>query len=156
MSVVAGRSVGIIHELEQLPEEPLTHLNHLQILPAFLRPIPQFATWEAFNAWLEEQCRKRQRDNLRGESETIGERLQRDLAAMREAPQIDLFELVAEQDRTVVGGTMQDMDDDHLFRFNAVEDQVVTMNSPKDTMVLEAVDEGEAVWSIEETLALAP
>jgi hypothetical protein len=33
--------------------------------------------------WLEEQCRKRQRDRLRGESETIGERLQRDLAAMR-------------------------------------------------------------------------
>jgi hypothetical protein len=37
-------------------------------------PIPQFATWEAFNIWLEEQCRKRQRDKLRGESETIGER----------------------------------------------------------------------------------
>jgi transposase len=33
--------------------------------------------------WLEEQCRKRQHDRLRGESETIGERLQRDLAAMR-------------------------------------------------------------------------
>lgn len=45
----------------------------------FMVPIPQFATWEAFNAWLEEQCRKRQRDRLRGESETIGERLQRDL-----------------------------------------------------------------------------
>jgi hypothetical protein len=49
-------------------------------------PIPQFATWEAFNIWLEEQCRKRQRDKLRGESETIGERLQRDLAAMRPLP----------------------------------------------------------------------
>ena len=24
----------------------------------FMVPIPQFATWEAFNAWLEEQCRK--------------------------------------------------------------------------------------------------
>ena len=35
---------------------------------------------------LEEQCRKRQRDRLRGESETIGERLQRDLAAMRPLP----------------------------------------------------------------------
>jgi transposase len=49
----------------------------------FMVPIPQFPTWEAFNVWLEEQCRKRQRDRLRGESETIGERLQRDLAAMR-------------------------------------------------------------------------
>jgi len=52
----------------------------------FMVPIPQFATWEAFNAWLEEQCRKRQRDRLRGENETIGERLQRDLAAMRPLP----------------------------------------------------------------------
>jgi len=49
-------------------------------------PIPQFATWEAFNAWLEEQCRMRQRDRLRGESETIGERLHRDLAVMRSLP----------------------------------------------------------------------
>jgi hypothetical protein len=47
---------------------------------------PRFPTWDAFNAWLEEQCRKRQHDRLRGESETIGERLQRDLAAMRPLP----------------------------------------------------------------------
>lgn len=52
----------------------------------FMVPIPQFPTWEAFNVWLEEQCRKRQCDRLRGESETIGERLQRDLAAMRMLP----------------------------------------------------------------------
>jgi hypothetical protein len=52
----------------------------------FMVPIPHFATWDAFNVWLEEQCRKRQRDRLRGESETIGERLQRDLAAMRPLP----------------------------------------------------------------------
>ena len=49
----------------------------------FMVPIPQFPTWDAFNAFLEEQCRKRQRDKLRGESETIGERLKRDLAALR-------------------------------------------------------------------------
>lgn len=52
----------------------------------FMVPIPQFATWEAFNLWLEEQCRKRQHDRLRGEKETIGERLRRDLAAMRPLP----------------------------------------------------------------------
>ena len=52
----------------------------------FMVPIPRFPTWEAFNLWLEEQCRKRQNDRLRGESETIGERLQRDLAAMQELP----------------------------------------------------------------------
>ena len=50
----------------------------------FMVPIPRFATWDEFNAYLEEQCRLRQNDRLRGESETIGERLQRDLAAMRE------------------------------------------------------------------------
>ena len=52
----------------------------------FMVPIPSFATWESFNLWLEEQCRKRQLDRLRGESETIGERLARDLAAMRPLP----------------------------------------------------------------------
>ncbi|KQS80573.1 hypothetical protein ASG25_03040 [Rhizobium sp. Leaf384] len=48
----------------------------------FMVPIPQFPTWEAFNVWLEVQCRKRKRDRLRSENETIGERLQRDLPAM--------------------------------------------------------------------------
>jgi len=52
----------------------------------FMVPIPCFATWEDFNLWLEDQCRKRQGDRLRGENETIGERLQRDLAAMRPLP----------------------------------------------------------------------
>ncbi len=33
----------------------------------FMVPIPRFATWDAFNAWLEEQCRKRQADILRGQ-----------------------------------------------------------------------------------------
>src|SRR3546814_14860389 len=49
-------------------------------------PIPKFPTWEAFNLWLEEQYRKRQQDKVRGQSETIGERLQRDLAAMQPLP----------------------------------------------------------------------
>ena len=52
----------------------------------FMVPIPQFPTWDAFNAFLEEQCRKRQRDKLRGESETIGERLAADLAALQRLP----------------------------------------------------------------------
>ena len=49
-------------------------------------PLPRFATWDDFNAWLEEQCRKRQADILRGHSETIGQRLQRDLDAMVQLP----------------------------------------------------------------------
>ena len=52
----------------------------------FMVPIPQFATWEAFNLWLEEQCRKRQADVLRGHSESIGQRLVRDLDAMMNLP----------------------------------------------------------------------
>ena len=49
-------------------------------------PLPRFATWDDFNAWLEEQCRRRQADVLRGHSETIGQRLQRDLEAMMPLP----------------------------------------------------------------------
>jgi transposase len=52
----------------------------------FMVPLPRFATWDAFNVWLEEQCRKRQTDILRGHSETIGARLQRDLEAMMTLP----------------------------------------------------------------------
>jgi len=63
----------------------------------FMVPISQFATWGAFNAFLEEQCRKRKRDRLRDESETVGERLQRDLASMRPptASLFDTFEQVS-------------------------------------------------------------
>jgi len=52
----------------------------------FMVPMPQFPTWEAFNFWLEEQCRKRQDGVLRGHSDSIGQRLTRDLDAMMELP----------------------------------------------------------------------
>jgi len=52
----------------------------------FMVPVPRFASWDAFNADLEAQCRKRQNEILRGHKETIGERLQRDLAAMKPLP----------------------------------------------------------------------
>ena len=52
----------------------------------FMVPLPRFASWEDFNAWLEAQCRKRQADILRGHAETIGARLARDLAAMADLP----------------------------------------------------------------------
>jgi transposase len=52
----------------------------------FMVPLPRFATWDEFNAWLDEQCRKRQAEILRGHQETIGERLQRDLEAMAPLP----------------------------------------------------------------------
>jgi len=52
----------------------------------FMVPIPRFATWQEFNAYLKDRCRRRQTDVLRGQSETIGERLSRDLAAMADLP----------------------------------------------------------------------
>jgi transposase len=49
----------------------------------FLVPIPVFESFEALNAHLLDCCRKRMGDRLRGHSETIGERLERDLAAFQ-------------------------------------------------------------------------
>src|SRR5277367_708492 len=52
----------------------------------FMVPIPRFSSWEALNAHFEEQCRKRRERRLRGHSETIGERFERDRAAMLPLP----------------------------------------------------------------------
>jgi len=52
----------------------------------YLVPMPRFASFEDLNAWLEEQCLKRQDEVLRGHSETIGERLLRDLDALMVLP----------------------------------------------------------------------
>ena len=49
----------------------------------FLVPMPRFDSFDDLNARLEEQCLKRQDEVLRGHSETIGERLMRDLDALR-------------------------------------------------------------------------
>ncbi len=47
----------------------------------FLVPIPVFDSFEALNAHLLDCCRRRMGDRLRSHGETIGERLERDLAA---------------------------------------------------------------------------
>jgi transposase len=54
----------------------------------FMVPIPRFASYALFNAHLEACCRRRQADRLRGHTETIGERLQRDLAAFMPLPAV--------------------------------------------------------------------
>jgi hypothetical protein len=51
-----------------------------------LVPLPQAESFEALNARLMEDCRRRFADRLRGHAETIGERLARDLAAFHELP----------------------------------------------------------------------
>jgi transposase len=52
----------------------------------FLVPAPRFDSFNALNAWLEEQCLKRQGDIVRGHTEPIGERLMRDLDALMARP----------------------------------------------------------------------
>lgn len=52
----------------------------------FMVPMPRFASWDAFNDYLEEQCLARQGDILRGHKVSIGERLDADLAAMQALP----------------------------------------------------------------------
>ena len=53
---------------------------------SYLVPMPRFESFEALNAWLEEQCLKRQDEVLWGHTETIGERLLRDLDALMVLP----------------------------------------------------------------------
>ena len=48
--------------------------------------MPRFADRDAFNDHLEDQCRKRQGDILRGHKTSIGARLEADLAAMQDLP----------------------------------------------------------------------
>ena len=52
----------------------------------FMAPLPRFESWDAFNVYLEGQCRKRQGDVLRGHSESIGKRLEHDREALTALP----------------------------------------------------------------------
>ena len=49
-------------------------------------PIPRFSSWEALNHWLEKKCIERRERRLRGHSETIGERFERDRSALLPLP----------------------------------------------------------------------
>lgn len=54
----------------------------------FMVPAPRFESFDALNAWLEEQCLRRQNDVVRGHSATIGDRLLRDLDALMALPPV--------------------------------------------------------------------
>jgi transposase len=54
----------------------------------FLVPAPRFDNFDTLNVWLEERCLKRQDDVVRGHSETIGERLMRDLNSLIALPPV--------------------------------------------------------------------
>src|SRR5258705_9902528 len=52
----------------------------------FMVPIPHASSWEDLNLHLEADCRKRRERRLRGHTETIGERFERDRAALLPLP----------------------------------------------------------------------
>ena len=52
----------------------------------FLVPVPSFESFEALNAHLERRCLERMDAKLRGHSETIGQRMERDLDALLPLP----------------------------------------------------------------------
>jgi len=52
----------------------------------FIVPIPRANSWEELNLHLEADCRKRRERQLRGHTETIGERFERDRAALLGLP----------------------------------------------------------------------
>jgi hypothetical protein len=52
----------------------------------FMVPIPRASNWDELNAHLEADCRKRRERILRGHTETIGERFERDRAVMLPLP----------------------------------------------------------------------
>ena len=54
----------------------------------FLVPIPSFDSFDALNAHLEERCLERMEAKLRGHTETIGERMVRDLDALLPLPAV--------------------------------------------------------------------
>jgi transposase len=52
----------------------------------FMVPVPRFGSWEEWNEDLAQQCRTRRERRLRGQPETIGQRFERDRAALLPLP----------------------------------------------------------------------
>ena len=53
----------------------------------FLAPVPSFESFEALNAHLARRCLARMDARLRGHAESIGQRMERDLAALLPRPE---------------------------------------------------------------------
>ena len=54
----------------------------------FLVPVPSFASFEALNAHLEKRCLERMDARIRGQMESIGQRMERDLEALLPLPPV--------------------------------------------------------------------
>ncbi len=53
----------------------------------FMVPVPRCASWEELNARLLDQCQKKRQQRLRGQEQTIGERFEKDRAALLPLPE---------------------------------------------------------------------
>lgn len=53
----------------------------------FMVPVPRVNSWDELNAHLEVQCNKRRERRLRGHTQTIAERFERDRAALLPLPE---------------------------------------------------------------------
>ena len=89
----------------------------------FLAPVPSFASFEALNAHLERRCLARMDARLRGHSESIGQRMERDLEAIDGRTAHRLFMTIAQFPamrvswlREIVGGSAGEVSR-HLGRF---------------------------------------
>ena len=54
----------------------------------FLVPVPSFESFDALNTYLEQRCLERMDAQLRGHTETIGQRMERDLDALLRLPPV--------------------------------------------------------------------
>jgi transposase len=97
----------------------------------FMTPLPHAASFAALNAALAERCRTRQGERAGRQEETIGERLVRDLAALRGIPQ-GLFE-ACEKKPAKVAST-------GLVRYRMNDYSVPTRFAFQDVMVKGFVD----------------
>ena len=76
----------------------------------FLVPIPSFESFDALNAYLEQRCLERMDAQLRGHTETIGQRMERDLDALLPLPPVayDACDKQASRVSFAVPGQVQD------------------------------------------------
>ena len=76
----------------------------------FLVPIPSFANFEALNTYLEQRCLERMDAKLRGHSETIGQRMEREFEVLLPLPRGGLRRLrkAGGPGEFVVAGQVQD------------------------------------------------
>jgi hypothetical protein len=92
----------------------------------FMVPVPHHESFEALNAWLEEQCLKRQGDRLRGVEGTIEDRLARDLDKLSPLPPVayDACEIRSTQSTSL-----------SLVRYRCVDYSVPTAYAHRDVLV---------------------